>query len=97
MSFFMIVMTKCRVLFLVGLMVAVGGCDEVSSCPSDCSGCASVRCFEIIKNTAVSCVNDEDIRMRLGVIYEKIREKKCLSCCEYQTWFCREMLEGLKK
>lgn len=91
------VMTKCRVLFLVGLMVAVGGCD--SDTPNDCNGCATERCMEIVKKTAVPCINDEDIKTRLELVHKMIIDgtKACFSCCTYQRVFCREMLEGLKK
>lgn len=43
----MIVMTKCRVLFLVGLMVAVGRCG--SDEPDESFGCATEKCIENVK------------------------------------------------
>ena len=89
-------MTKCSFLFLVGLMVAVGGCD--SDTPNNCNGCATERCMEIVKKTAVPCINDEDIKTRLEVVHKMmVMGTGCFSCCTYQRVFCREMLEGLKK
>lgn len=87
-------MTKCRVLFLVGLMVAVGGCGV---CPDDAGHCASLSCISNVKKSAVPCVNEEDIRVRLNIIHEQTRERKCFTCADYQKLYCREMLEGLKK
>ena len=91
----MIVMTKCRVLFLVGLMVAVGGCD--SGVSSDGGMCANVGCLENVKKSAFPCVNNEDIKARLSIIHKEMKEKNCFYCCDYQRLYCREMLDGLKK
>ena len=89
----MIVMTKCRVLFLVGLMVSVGGCDGVS--PSDNLYCANIsKCLHNVKHTAFPCIDEEDIRIRLSIIREKMQKRRCFTCAEYQTLFCREMLKG---
>ena len=95
MSFLMIVMTKCKVLFLVGLMVAVGGCDA-GIYPDD-TRCASVGCLENVKKSAFPCVNEQDIKVRLELIHRHITEKRCFTCANYQKLYCREMLDGLKK
>ena len=89
------VMTKCRVLFLVGLMVVVGGCDA-GIYPDD-SRCASVGCLENVKKSAFPCVNEQDIKARLELIHKHIMENGCFTCANYQKLYCREMLEGLKK
>ena len=91
------VMTKCRVLFLVGLMVAVGGCEIQGIHPDDESYCAKAPCVDNIKISAVPCVNEEDIRIRLNIIHEQVKTRKCFTCADYQRLYCREMLDGLKK
>ena len=91
------VMTKCRVLFLVGLMVAVGGCG--SDEPDEPFGCATEKCIENVKKSAVPCVNEKDIDIRLEAIREEFRRYGgiCFRCADYQRLYCREMLDGLKK
>ena len=90
-------MTKCRALFLGGLMVAVGGCRDNGVCPDDDGWCAKDPCVDNVKISAVPCVNEEDIRVRLNIIHEQTRKRKCFTCADYQKLYCREMLEGLKK
>ena len=91
------VMTKCRVLFLVSLMVAVGGCDAHGRHPDDDRWCVMAPCIDNVKFSAVPCVNEEDIRIRLNIIHEQIKTRTCFTCADYQRLYCREMLEGLKK
>lgn len=94
-------MTKCRVLFLVGLMVVVGGCVDDSYLKlnlNDRKGCATITCLEYINKEGVPCVNNKDKEVRLNVIHKEIEKKiDCFDCQELQKLYCREMLEGLKK
>ena len=93
----MIVMTKCRVLFLIGLMVTVCGCGDNGGHPDDDGWCVNAPCVDNIKISAVPCVNEEDIRIRLNIIHEQVKTRKCFTCADYQRLYCREMLDGLKK
>lgn len=94
-------MTKFRVLFLVSLMTAIGGCNYDSYKNlnfDDRKGCATITCLEHIKKEGIPCLNDEDKRVRLNIIHKEIENKiGCFRCEELQRLYCREMLDGLKK